>query len=61
MRLPFEATAHIDHYGDRRLAEAVDDYDRRGDCAIFAAARASTFVQCFWLRIFYGWSEEQAR
>src|SRR5271155_5034059 len=27
MRLPVEATVHVDHYDDRRLAEAVDPYD----------------------------------
>src|SRR6202790_2930952 len=31
MRLPLDATVHIDRYDDSRMAEAVDLYDRRRD------------------------------
>src|SRR3954471_14150198 len=31
MRLPFEATVHINHYDDSGLAKAIDGYDRRRD------------------------------
>src|SRR5439155_27038681 len=31
MRLPLEASVHVDGYGDSGLAKAVDSYDRRRD------------------------------
>src|SRR6266478_5078353 len=41
MRLPIEVTVHTDHYDDKHLAEAVDDYDRRRDARIRCRASSS--------------------
>src|SRR5216684_4990304 len=60
MRLPLEATVHIDRYDDARLAEAVDRYDRRRDARHSIADRQRA-PERFGTAEFYGWSEDKAR
>ena len=60
MRLPFAATVHVDHYGESRLAEAVDDYDRRRDGRHSIKDRQRA-PERFGVAEFYGWSEDKAR
>ncbi|HYZ40028.1 MAG TPA: nitroreductase family protein, partial [Stellaceae bacterium] len=61
MRLPLEATVHIDHHDDRRLAEAVDAYDRRRDARYSAPREQQRSPDVFGYASFYGWSEDKAR
>lgn len=61
MRLPLDATVHIDHYDDRRLAEAVDAYDRRRDARYSLPREQQRAPDLFGYASFYGWSEEKAR
>jgi FMN reductase [NAD(P)H] len=61
MRLPLEATVHIDHYDDRRLAEAVDSYDRRRDARYSLPREQQRSPDVFGYASFYGWSEDKAR
>ena len=61
MRLPLEATVHIDHYDDRRLAEAVDAYDRRRDARYSLPREQQRSPDVFGYASFYGWSEDKAR
>jgi nitroreductase len=61
MRLPLEATVHIDHYDDRRLAEAVDAYDRRRDARYSLPREQQRSPNVFGYASFYGWSEDKAR
>src|SRR6266550_4657528 len=60
MRLPLEATVHIDRYDDSGLAAAVDGYDQRRDArhSIHDRQRAP---ERFGTAEFYGWSEDKAR
>jgi nitroreductase len=60
MRLPLEATVHIDRYDDSRLAAAVDAYDKRRD-ARFSIRDKQREPQRFGTAEFYGWSEDKAR
>src|SRR4029077_20349603 len=60
MRLPFDATVHIDAYDDSRLSEAVDSYDRRRDARHSIADRQRA-PERFGTAQFYGWSEDKAR
>jgi len=60
MRLPFQATVHIDTYSDSQLAEAVDGYDRRRDARHSIKDRQRD-PQRFGVAEFYGWSEDKAR
>ena len=60
MRLPLEATVHIDRYDDSRLAAAIDDYDKRRD-ARFSIRDKQRDPQRFGTAEFYGWSEDKAR
>jgi nitroreductase len=60
MRLPFEATVHVDRYDDARLAEAVDGYDRRRDARHSIKDRQRDPAR-FGTAEFYGWSEDKAR
>jgi FMN reductase [NAD(P)H] len=60
MRLPFEATVHVDRYDDTGLAAAVDDYDRRRDARHSIADRQRA-PERFGTAAFYGWSEDKAR
>ena len=60
MRLPPEATLHIDRYDDSGLAAAVDGYDRRRDARHSIQDRQRD-QQRFGTAEFYGWSEDKAR
>jgi FMN reductase [NAD(P)H] len=60
MRLPFEATVHVDRYDDSGLAAAVDGYDRRRDARHSIADRQRA-PERFGTASFYGWSEDKAR
>ena len=60
MRLPLEATLHVDVYDDSRLAETVDLYDRRRDARHSIADRQRA-PERFGTAEFYGWSEDKAR
>jgi nitroreductase len=60
MRLPFEATVHVDAYDDSGLAEAVDGYDRRRDARHSIGDRQRA-PERFGIAQFYGWSEDKAR
>jgi FMN reductase [NAD(P)H] len=60
MRLPLEATVHVDRYDDSGLAEAVDLYDRRRD-ARHSIADRQRLPERFGTAAFYGWSEDKAR
>lgn len=60
MRLPLEATVHIDRYDDDGLADAVDGYDRRRDGRHSIKDRQRDPAR-FGTAEFYGWSEDKAR
>jgi FMN reductase [NAD(P)H] len=60
MRLPLEATVHVDRYDDARLAEAIDGYDRRRDARHSINDRQRD-PERFGTAEFYGWSEDKAR
>jgi FMN reductase [NAD(P)H] len=61
MRLPLAATVHMDHYGERGLAEAVDGYDRRRDARYSLPREQQRSPEVFGYASFYGWSEDKAR
>ncbi|HWO86183.1 MAG TPA: nitroreductase family protein [Stellaceae bacterium] len=61
MRLPLEATVHMDHYDGRDLAEAVDAYDRRRDARYSLPREQQRSPDVFGYASFYGWSEDKAR
>ena len=61
MRLPLAATLHTDRYDDSRLAEAVDDYDRRRDARYSLPRQQQRAPEVFGYAPFYGWSEDKAR
>ena len=60
MRLPLDATVHIDRYDEAGLPAAVDGYDRRRDArhSLHDRQRAP---ERFGQAEFYGWSEDKAR
>lgn len=60
MRLPMEATVHIDRYDESGLAAAVDGYDRRRDARHSIKDRQRS-PERFGTAEFYGWSEDKAR
>lgn len=60
MRLPLEATVHIDRYDESGLAAAVDGYDRRRDARHSIKDRQRDPAR-FGTADFYGWSEDKAR
>jgi FMN reductase [NAD(P)H] len=60
MRLPMEATMHIDRYDESGLSEAVDGYDRRRDARHSIKDRQRE-PDRFGVAEFYGWSEDKAR
>jgi FMN reductase [NAD(P)H] len=60
MRLPPEATVHIDRYDDSGLEQAVDGYDRRRDARHSIKDRQRD-PERFGLAEFYGWSEDKVR
>ncbi len=61
MRLSLEITVHTDRYGDGRLAEAVDEYDRRRDARYSLPRDQQRAADKFGYASFYGWSEDKAR
>ncbi len=61
MRLPPNATVHIDHYDERGLTEAVEAYDRRRDARYSLAREQQRSPDVFGYASFYGWSEDKAR
>jgi nitroreductase len=60
LRLPMEATVHIDRYDESGLAEAVDGYDRRRDARHSIGDKQRDTAR-FGVAEFYGWSEDKAR
>lgn len=60
MRLPPEATVHIDRYDDVGLAAAIDGYDRRRDARHSIKDRQRDPAR-FGTAEFYGWSEDKVR
>ena len=60
MRLPLDATVHIDRYDESGLAAAVDGYDRRRDARHSIGDRQRA-PERFGTAEFYGWSEDKAR
>ena len=60
MRLPLEATVHMDGYDDGGLLAAVDGYDRRRDARHSIKDRQRD-PERFGTADFYGWSEDKAR
>ena len=60
MRLPLDATVHIDRYDDSGLVKAVDSYDHRRDARHSIADRQRA-PERFGTAEFYGWSEDKAR
>ena len=60
MRLPLDATVHVDAYDDSGLPEAVDSYDRRRDARHSIADRQRA-PERFGTAEFYGWSEDKVR
>ncbi len=60
MRLPLDATVHVDRYDDSGLDEAVDGYDRRRD-ACHSIGDRQRMPERFGTAEFYGWSEDKAR
>jgi FMN reductase [NAD(P)H] len=61
MRLPLEATVHVDRYQDRQLGEALDAYDRRRDARYSLPRDQQRSTDVFGYASFYGWSEDKAR
>jgi nitroreductase len=61
MRLPLEVNVHIDQYDERRLAEAVNAYDRRRDARYSLPREQQRSPDVFGYASFYGWSEDKAR
>ena len=60
MRLPLDATVHIDRFDEAGLAVAVDGYDRRRDARHSIGDRQRA-PERFGTAEFYGWSEDKAR
>jgi nitroreductase len=60
MRLPLEASVHVDRYDESQLPEAVDSYDRRRDARHSIKDRQRDPAR-FGTAEFYGWSEDKAR
>jgi FMN reductase [NAD(P)H] len=61
LRLPRRVTTHLDRYDDSRLAEGVDDYDRRRDARHSIPPDQHRSNAEFGKAAFYGWSEDKAR
>ena len=60
MRLPLEATVHVDRYDETRLPETIDGYDRRRDARHSIKDRQRDPAR-FGTAEFYGWSEDKVR
>lgn len=61
LRLPRPVTTHRDCYDDTRLAEGIDDYDRRRDAIHSIPADQQRSNAEYGEADFYGWSEDKAR
>ena len=61
LRLPRPVTTHRDGYDDSRLAEGIDDYDRRRDAIHSIPADQQRSNAEYGKADFYGWSEDKAR
>jgi nitroreductase len=61
LRLPRAVTTHRDGYDDSRLAEGIDDYDRRRDARHSIPADQQRSNAEYGKADFYGWSEDKAR
>jgi nitroreductase len=61
MRLPLEATVHIDHYDEGLFPGAVDAYDRGRDARYSLPREQQRSSDVFGYASFYGWSEDKAR
>ena len=61
LRLPRPVTTHRDGYDDSRLAEGIDDYDRRRDAIHGIPADQQRSNAEYGKAEFYGWSEDKAR
>jgi FMN reductase [NAD(P)H] len=60
MRLPLEATVHVDRFDEALLPATVDAYDRRRDARHSIKDRQRDPSR-FGTAEFYGWSEDKAR
>jgi nitroreductase len=60
MRLPLDATVHIDRYDEAGLPAAIDGYDKRRD-ARHSIRERQRAPERFGTAEFYGWSEDKAR
>jgi FMN reductase [NAD(P)H] len=60
MRLPLEATVHVDHYDEASMTETVDVYDERRDARHSIKDRQRNPAR-FGTAEFYGWSADKAR
>jgi nitroreductase len=61
MRLPLDATVHLDRYDDSLLGDAVTAYDRRRDTRYSIPREQQRRPEIFGHTPFYGWSEDKAR
>src|SRR3984893_16823230 len=61
LRLPRLATAHLDHYNDSMLPQAIDDYDRRRNARHAIPREQQRSNAEYGEAPFYGWSEDKAR
>jgi len=60
MRLPLDATVHIDRYDEAGLPASIDGYDKRRDARHSIRDRQRA-PERFGTADFYGWSEDKAR
>jgi carboxyl-terminal processing protease len=60
MRLPLEATVHVDRYEDARLDKTIDAYDRRRHARYALPREQQRSPDVFGDACFYGWSEDKA-
>ncbi|MCC7485862.1 MAG: nitroreductase family protein [Burkholderiales bacterium] len=58
-RLPLEATVHVDRHDESRLAELIDEYDRRRHGVL--PYRRQRDTKRYGEAPLYGWSEDKAR
>src|SRR5450432_3433082 len=61
LRLPRLATAHLDHYDDSTLPQALDDYDLRRNARHGIPREQQRSNAEYGEVSFYGWSEDKAR
>ena len=61
LRLPRQATTHSDRYDDSKLADLIDDYDRRRHARHAIPKDQQRSNAEFGEASFYGWSEDKAR